>query len=231
MACSSRHQRALTHEENRLKVCVVCMQKGDYKITDIVLQRIRQIFIENYDASEQCSPGAICGRCRALLIDIDNGKKNTNALPEVYDFSEIQPFLRSSTRCTPNPLCHCKICLIATTKSVPSRQKGRPRNEENRESLSSPRYKGVMKVCMNCKSPVRRGLPHKCTLTTLRGNLISTCSEIDNHSKEIVASKILKERNEGHSCVCPSEQDGQTICVSASIRRTLRLLLPSPPKI
>ena len=228
MACSSHHQRALTHEENRLKVSLLCMHKGDYKITDIVLQRVRQFFIENYDASEQCAPGAICGRCRALLIDIDNEKKDTNALPEVYDFSEIQPFLLSSTRCTPNPLCHCKICIIATTKSVPSRQKGRPRNGENREFLSS-RYKGIMKLCMNCKSPVGRGLPHKCTLTTLRENLISACSEVDDHSKEIVASKIIKERSEGNSCVSLRTR-GTTICVSASILITLRRLQPSPQK-
>ena len=126
---SSHPQCALSHSENRFKVCVVCMEKGAYKITDIVFLRIRKYFMPDFKLSVQNCRAAICGRCRALLIDIDNGKKDPNSLPEVYNLTQIQPFLRSSTRCTPNPSCDCQICITATIKSVPSRKKGRPKLE------------------------------------------------------------------------------------------------------
>lgn len=52
----------------------------------------------------------------------------------------------------------------------------------------------MLRLCANCKSPIGRGLAHKCNLTTYRSNLLGFCDQADSDSKEIVASKIVRER-------------------------------------
>ena len=152
-------QQANTHDENRFKVCIICMEKGDCKISDVVKQRIHAYFIENYDVNDQCCPAAICARCRAHLLDIESGKKDPSVLPTPYDFSQITPFVRP-TRANPSPVCECCICLTARRRSVPSRRKGRPSTETPKSSFSNVEHR-VAKLCLNCKSPVRRGWYHK----------------------------------------------------------------------
>lgn len=106
-------RRPLTHDENRSKVCIVCFEKGSYDITATVLQRIKDLFIENYELEDECYPTSICGRCRATLSDISSGKKHHSALPEVFDFSKILPEYVRSTRSSPIRLCNCEICQVA----------------------------------------------------------------------------------------------------------------------
>ena len=42
----------LGHDELRKHVCIVCMRKADYNITDLILGRIRQFFVSNLDLTD-----------------------------------------------------------------------------------------------------------------------------------------------------------------------------------
>lgn len=105
----ARACRANNHEENRCKVCVVSIEKGSYKVSEVVLTIIQNYLIENYDINEACCPASICGRCRPLLLDIDSGKKDVSLLPEPYDFSQITPYM-ISFRLDSFSACRCNIC-------------------------------------------------------------------------------------------------------------------------
>ena len=187
-------RRPLTHDENRHKVCVVCFQKGGYPITPIVLQRIQRNFIEDFDLNEECCPAAICGKCRSDLQDIDCGKKDLSVLPEVFDFAKVLPEYVRSTRAVPNPTCNCEICNVARVSlSFTMRKKGRP-------GKTAPPFpttdRCIVKICTACKTPVGRGKSHKCNVSTLRKNLISVCEDVDDRTKDILASKIITDKCE-----------------------------------
>ncbi|KAK6171886.1 hypothetical protein SNE40_018309 [Patella caerulea] len=107
-------REAFTHQECRLKVCLVCFQKGAgmKAVGPVLLGRKRQFYIENYDQSVIQLPGAICGRCRNLLLKVERGEKALEDLPEPYDFSKI--LLTAIT----SPTCKCVLCEIARENTV-----------------------------------------------------------------------------------------------------------------
>ena len=178
---------SLSHEENRFKVCAVCFQKAKYTITDTVLSRIREFFTSNYDLSNNHMPAGICSKCRSDLLDISNGKKTQDSLPSPYPFHEIQPHT-VTTRADPIPCCSCDICHVATQsgKSMPKRKPGRPSNVS--EELDSPKS---ITICGQCKSPYGKGLRHKCSVSSLRENILNMCDAADENTQGIVACSLL----------------------------------------
>lgn len=184
-------QRALTHMENRKKVCIICMQKAKNPISQVVLQRIRAYFMKDYDPIDACYPSAICSKCRSDLLYICSGKKTAAILPPMFDFGLILPQLQS-TRNQPNPICCCQLCVIArqSCTTIPKRKKGRPSSS----SLGGPVQKTVIKLCSFCKSLIGKGLSHNCKVSTLRKNMIGLCDDVDVSTREIVASKVVSDK-------------------------------------
>lgn len=182
--------QCLTHDENRKKVCIKCFQKAKYQVTDIVLARIRNFFISTYDIGDQTLPCGICGKCRADLIDISNGRKPSEILPPPYNFSEINPHIMI-TRSDPFPYCECQICETArlSGKSTPRRKHGRPPRLSNDSSTDSSRH--PMMICGTCKSLYGKGLSHKCSVKSLRDNIVRMCSSADQNTQDMVAASIL----------------------------------------
>jgi len=166
--------KARSHEENRYRVCLICMEKGDCPITDAVLRRIRAFFIENYTTNDDCLPAAICSNCRSNLLKIESGVKERGILPEVYDFSLVKPAFEINTRSVGYTFCECLICQIARKKGtcIPKRKKGRPTIKSPDSMMSHDTRNSVQVICVQCKSPVGRGITHKCTVSTLRQNII-----------------------------------------------------------
>ena len=66
----SRPSEALTHNEFRSYVCLICCTKGSSmsNIQGVNLQRIQMLFIANYDLDNQKLPCALCS-----LIKKKNG--------------------------------------------------------------------------------------------------------------------------------------------------------------
>ena len=64
---------ALTHAQNRAKVCLLCFQKGSSMslITGITLTRVQSYFFENFNPLDQKLPNGICGLCRLLLHRVE----------------------------------------------------------------------------------------------------------------------------------------------------------------
>lgn len=207
---SSHPQQALNHNENRSKVCVVCFEKSKYKITDVIVSRIRSYFIENYDVDDESVPCGICSKCRRDLMDVSNSVKSVDILPEPYNFDSIFAYTRA-TRSDPSPICLCAICEIARLKSVPSRKKGRPSSELAPICLP-------VTICSYCKSVIGRGLHHKCNKTSLRENVVAICSSSDRKSQEFVCTSIIRNHTENYSTSSLSLYSGGPNPLEISIR-------------
>jgi len=167
------------------------MDKGGYPLTEVVLTRLRDYFIDNFDPKEQCCPKSICSKCRNDLLDISKGTKLVTILPEPYDFDKILPHVRR-LRLDQDRYCECYICIVARTKSklVSKRKRGRPSNSSSNEiSLTC-----AVKMCMSCKGIIHRGISHKCNITNLQKNMLEMCDSVDNHTKEIVAYKVISDK-------------------------------------
>ena len=189
---SVHHQRFLTHDQNRDKVCIVCMDKGGYSLTDIVLKRIRDFFISNFDPEERCCPNSICSKCRRDLYDLENGKKTVHDLPDPYDFDDILPHVRR-LRLDESRYCECEICNVARTKSklVSKRKRGRPSSDSSNNQTSMC---AAVKMCLHCKGIIHRGISHRCNLSNLRKNLIDMCESVDERTKEVVAYRVISDK-------------------------------------
>lgn len=192
---ASHSTSARSHDENRHRVCAVCMEKGDCPISHAILERIKKYFIENFDVNDQCIPAAICSNCRSNLQKVDSGQKDTSILPDVFDFSLVKPAFEAQTR-EQKYLCDCIICNVARKSgtSAPKRKKGRPSITSTTNSTSFGSPSSVVVLCVQCKSPVARGISHKCNVASLRQNLITLCHGSDSRTQDIVASTIISDK-------------------------------------
>ena len=202
---------ACGHEENREKVCAICIMKAKYKITAGVLERIKKYHIENYDLSDSCLPSGICSTCRALLSDIDSGKKSVDCLPDVFDYSVIVPEYRRATRADQNPNCNCKICNVGRQfhNNMDVRPKGRPSSRQEAEGC----YDGknnipkISILCTKCLSPYGRGIRHNCSISSTRKTLSALMNNVDFGTQEIIASNVIRRKN---SDIKPEELELRT---------------------
>jgi hypothetical protein len=188
--------RALNHEENRKKVCLICFNKSNCNITDVVLARIRRYFMPTYEMTNPNLPCGMCSRCRSNLLDISDGNKSTSVLPTPFDFRVIAPYT-TATRSDPIPVCECQICEIArqSGKSMSKAKKGRPRKDES--TACGPPEK-IMTVCSACQTRYGRGIRHKCTVQALRKNIVELCVSTDTRTQELVATSMIKRSTEGY---------------------------------
>ena len=113
MACI----KALTHAQNRSKVCLICFQKGStMRSTESPqnLKRISEFFMENYDPYDLKMPNGLCQCCSKKLERMET-KNSESTLPNPVDFSKLE-FPASITRSRGGDLapCSCDICEIAT---------------------------------------------------------------------------------------------------------------------
>lgn len=184
---------ACSHEENRHKVCIVCMMKGTRNITETIVTRLRENYISNYDPTDDRLPCAICSKCSNDLREVSNGNKSSDILPDVFDYSVIVPKYVASTRSGIQRLCDCYICEVGRQSGtcVQRHQIGRPRNTDH-DNIHPHGPRGVSKLCMECLSPVGRGISHRCNISSLRGNMKSLCSSSDCKTQQQVAGSLIQ---------------------------------------
>ena len=186
----------LGHDELRKHVCIVCMRKADYNITDLVLGRICQFFVSNLDLTDARLPKGICNSCRKALQKLSEGNYGQE-LPDVFDFSAIK--LKRMTKSS--FACDCLICAIATSRlssdhplGLNVREKGRPVTQvPGNASFSFAQAPPTpVKICLSCLSLPKVGHPHQCNISTRRENLLALAAS-DPQGAEMIASKVVSE--------------------------------------
>ena len=89
---------ALTHAQNRSKVCLLCFQKFPKPNmrsaeSPVNLRRIQEFFMEDYDPSDLKMPSGLCSCCHLKLDKMESkklGKDKEKPLPKI-----ILPDVRS----------------------------------------------------------------------------------------------------------------------------------------
>ena len=102
----------MAHPVNRKKVCLICFRKCNSHLESanpVVLERINQFVIPNFDLSDPKLPIGFCETCRLHLKDI----ATKDAKP--FDLTNLQKYLEKQRDSTPKETdCICDVCKIAT---------------------------------------------------------------------------------------------------------------------
>ena len=144
----------LSHEDCRLRVCVVCLRRGEREVNDSQLQVINSStkLFKSISPSDKRVPRGICCTCNKDLSKILKGETGINLKVPNEGFSYLKEVLiLPNTRGNSGDeiqSCTCLICRIAKTKAlvhvvhpyygVPFNKifkKGRPQTVEKKEEF------------------------------------------------------------------------------------------------
>ena len=113
---------ALTHSENRFKVCLMCpdvkppAKNPNKAIGEIDAARIVEHFISNFDRDNQKLPQSLCSKHRYQLFDFDRKTKagqKVKALPDPVDFSKLDFGGLTDRQLKDCRDCNCSFCSVA----------------------------------------------------------------------------------------------------------------------
>ncbi len=145
-----------SHDENRIKVCVICWRKGSCRISRHQEGLIRRFVLENFDPLLTFFPNGICTTCKTVLLAFGRGDFR-RTLPITDSFDANLPYgFRSMKNCC------CRICMIARNL----------RTSRNRALAGRSSHRNRSKVCPRCLSSIYRGCRHSLTKCQGRKTLV-----------------------------------------------------------
>ena len=190
-----------SHEQNRLKVCVVCWTytKIDPKIklNDSLKVEIDRLFNVQFDYSDPRVPLGICSNCKNGLYAFKSTNLNSRNLilqHRTFDHVLITPSTRSQQKCA---------CIICETGSNPIKAGNFKKYKGATKKLLSIQGKKIQKPvpkitpkdpCAGCLGKKERGHPHTCNLTTLEANM-EIIMEKNPKLGQRLAAKVLSGKS------------------------------------
>lgn len=152
----SNYQNAsITHNENRIKICLFCLKKKKpmHKIEGTLQKNIEAII--NYDKTDDRLPAAVCVACKIIVYRSLKLEKEEIKIT-LPDYSKFQS-LRKNTRSENSKLCSCNLCeLVRNPGSF---------NFVKKQSVSQE-VKELKNNCKRCNLEISWGKPHFCTTKT-----------------------------------------------------------------
>lgn len=114
-------RQALTHDQNRLKVCLLCLKKKKnmYAIKNQLENDLHEYF-PNY-VDNEAIPAALCSSCKRRFYEKKCGGNNNLEFPDLSVFQ-----LPKNTRSRIDLKCNCKNCEIA--RSLPINISGKSKD-------------------------------------------------------------------------------------------------------
>jgi hypothetical protein len=182
---------SLSHEENRGKVCVVCLLKGTRLLSAPICQLISMHLFDKFEKYSDLLPCAICDTCRIHLASRANSDQTQwKQLPPCCNYKELIHELTNLTAFTrAHSVCVCTICNAGRAKMNPQlpqkTKRGRPR------TTPPPVVPQSITLCTKCKGLIHKGITHKCTEAEKYNNVDGILSP---HTKELIASRYLREK-------------------------------------
>ena len=123
--------KALTHDENRAKVCAVCYCKSGSKATRKVSDQheaaIKDLVFEGYNKNDSKFPSGLCDTCHFSLLDNVAGYslKNKKSPPRLLILPDTETYeiqLQRVTRGNSASSCQCIICDVARLNGIQWKQ-------------------------------------------------------------------------------------------------------------
>ena len=158
------------------------------------LNLIRKHHFMDYNLTSGDYPTVICPSCKRSLRDREKcGTAAKSKLPHVrYHLMRGTRASRSSDECP------CSWCHIASLKGGPymkhcSEVREGPGRPLEHDPAPPPEVK---EICQRCQGEIKRGVLHKCNLTTLEKNTLDRLKEMPSTSKQRMAAALLDEIRE-----------------------------------
>ena len=187
-----RHaNHALSHEENRSKICFLCFEKKTnvYEIQGALKNNLKELVkcddITIYFKNNRL-PKVLCGTCRKKVyanLSLEPCQKIN--LP---DFSRFEGGEIAS-----EGKCQCHLCFLAREIKFPGISSSN-NNETIKFKKSKFNLKKIMfKRCNNCLSIIKRGIRHDCNSRTKIQNVQSLCN--DKEKQQLTSTLIHEMKN------------------------------------
>ena len=138
MSITKTKNHAYTHDENRLRICLLCQEKKRAMLH--INQSIKNLLENNvtYDPHDMRLPIAICIKCKATLSKAEKGSKKI-ILSDYVTFTPPQ----KETRSRDNKLCDCTFCNLA-------RENGKSIKNKNKKIEKKKNRKNMFSVSISC---------------------------------------------------------------------------------
>jgi len=218
----------MLHIECREKVCLVCFRKGNFKITENLLDKIHEHILTDYDLNDIRLPCGLCTTCRRTLTALS--RENTSR--QLSTLNKLERHLQEQVRRSPRRFekladsCPCLICQVAKANGGAYKKlidgfhpkPGRPA-DAGAEEKTTP-----FRLCSMCFGRVHKhGGRHVCNQTTKNQNLSNLLSEVE---KERVASAVIREKLDGSD----GEADGNSVKLATGGRKMSVTVQAAPSK-
>ena len=190
----------LSHDEVLDKLCGTCYRKGAaLKLRGIsanALAAIQKYHWAGYNVDSGEYPRKVCQSCNSILLHIAKAggleASKRKLPPPRYDTMQSNRITRSS------PECQCYWCSVWRLNGGPysahvaavRANPGRPPIKE-----ASPPPEAVLR-CDRCQGEVGKGVPHKCTVTTMENNTLELIEAMPSTSKQRITAKLLDKLRE-----------------------------------
>ena len=193
---SGKKVTIMKHDTALKTVCGVCLMKPKSmeNISGNYLNLIRKHHYANYNLTSGDFPSVICPSCKRCLRDRDKlGHEAKGKLPPVRYHQ-----MRGTRTSRFSDECRCSWCDIARLKGGPYMKHcnevregpGRPL-----EHVPAPPPE-VKEICQGCQGEIKRGVLHKCNVTSREKNTLERLREMSSSSKQRMAAVLLDDISE-----------------------------------
>lgn len=176
-----------SHEENRTKVCILCLKKNFLQpLSTNAIDIIEQHFLPDVKIISWYYPTNICRACSYVVHTF----RDSNEPVSVYAYKyNVKSTTRSSITCS------CEICTAARITITPKSKgkRGRPSSSDNAKRRCQ------LNLCMSCYGEKAKGKPHVCTKTVAQRNMLNILQNSnvgDSAVAEYMRSKNTSEENQ-----------------------------------
>lgn len=170
-----KKHHALTHSENRMKLCLFWLKKSDklVKIEEKFKKKICSIYT-GYHCNDYRLPTGICVKCRVHVYEICNKKRTADSLnlPDYSAWTDPKQYLRTYSEIT----CQCTLCEKARSTHIINFMKSKNGNNFNKCALSKQEEntkasKVELRKWKKCLTDISPGRGHQCTKVTHYSNI------------------------------------------------------------
>ena len=182
MQCTFSKDHLATHDENRHKICLLCLGKTKkmFKISDSLLTKLKSA-LKTEISIEDHLPCALCSACKRKIYFVTSKSCNKKVDIQLPDFSK---FSRETTATRSNRNCYCYLCNLARTS--------RTKKYENTDSKAKKSESTILK-CKECFSEIRKGIKHTCTKSNFLNNLSQEINDkLDTKQKQRLISSLSR---------------------------------------
>lgn len=188
MECKFSKDHGFSHEENRYKICLICLRKTEkmFEINEHLLKNLKSALNMEF-VLEDHLPASLCSSCKrniSFKLSKDNTRNVTLKLPDFSKFSDYEK--RSSV--TEKRMCSCYLCELA-------RQLYKSKNKRKSNVTVSKSQKNVTtKRCCKCFKKIGQGVSHKCNRSACVENLMQEIKEnLDLPQKKKLIKNLIDD--------------------------------------